>query len=629
MRLSLWKDEFLDGAVRTRVFNAVLFLLGLSLYNVSALLAEQTPAEIFNSICAGCHNATPPPRAMSGEALRGLAPEKIFFAIDKGMMAVYVLQLSQERKKALAEFITGKTLKAESEVAEKLHRCAKSDPLPADALDQPHWSGWGIDLDNTRFQPGDQAKLDRAALGKLKLRWTFAFPNGATVGTQPAVVGGRLFIGGPNNAVYSLDAKTGCAHWKFDTRGVVRSTLSVVRVPDTAHYVVYAADRAGWAYALDANTGERLWEYQADEHPATILTASPVVHKGRVYIAAASFEEVHGSFPDYECCTFRGNVAALDAQTGKRVWKTYVIPEEPKPTKKNAKGTQLYGPSGAGVWSAPTIDEKRGVLYVTTGDGYSPPAAANSDAVVAMDLETGAIRWAKQTTPGDAFTLACVTPTADPISREKCGPDIDYGASAVLRQGSDGRALLLAGQKSGALHALDPDKKGEVVWSQKLSPGGVLGGIEWGFATDEQVAYVPISDVWENSSTPQKAGSVYAVRIADGKTVWKTSPPKLDCLEKAGCNAGQPQAATLIPGMVFAGSMDGYMRAYDIKTGKIIWKYNSKKDYKTVNGIQGNGGSINGAGVTVVDGWVYFTSGYGFNGIPGNVLLAFGPPEGK
>jgi polyvinyl alcohol dehydrogenase (cytochrome) len=306
------------------------------------------------------------------------------------------------------------------------------------------------------------------------------------------------------------------------------------------------------------------------------------------------------------------------------VWKTYLIPEEAKPTKKNTKGTQLYGPAGVGVWSAPTIDEKRGVVYVTTGDGYSPPAAANSDAVVAMDLETGAIRWAKQTTADDAFTLACLTPTADPISREKCGPDIDYGSSAILRKGPDGRTVLVAGQKSGMLYALDADKKGEIVWSQKLSPGGLLGGIEWGFAADEQVAYIPISDVWENTGNPQKAGSLYAVRIADGKVLWT-----LDCLEKAGCSAGQPQAATLIPGIVFSGSMDGHLRAYDTKTGKIIWKYNSKQDYKTVNGIAGNGGSLNGAGVTVVDGWLYFAAGYGFNGMPGNVLLAFGPPEGK
>jgi polyvinyl alcohol dehydrogenase (cytochrome) len=281
------------------------------------------------------------------------------------------------------------------------------------------------------------------------------------------------------------------------------------------------------------------------------------------------------------------------------------------------------------VWSAPTIDEKRGLLYITTGDGYSPPAAATSDAVMALDLATGAVRWAKQTTPGDAFTLACVTPSADPISREKCGPDIDYGASAVLRKGADGRSLLLAGQKSGVMYALDPDKNGELVWEKRLSPGGLIGGIEWGFTADEQVAYVPISDMWENSGTPQKAGGLNAVRIATGEVLWKVTPPALDCLDKAGCNAGQPQAATLIPGIVFVGSLDGYMRAYDTKTGEILWKYDTKRNYDTVNKIPGNGGSLNGAGVTVVDGWLYFTSGYGFNGMPGNVLLAFGPPKGK
>ncbi len=625
-------EQHLRVAVYVRLLALMSFVLGLGLYRPSTLQAEEeTSSEIFNRICSNCHNNNPPPRAMRDEQLRALPPEKIFFALDKGLMAMYVLSFSQERKKALAEFITGKTLGSTSEVPEELQRCAKSDPLPADALSKPHWSGWGIDLANTRFQPGSQAKLDRAALSKLELRWAFGFHNAATVGTQPAVVGGRLFIGSVSNTIYSLDAQTGCAHWKFDTHGAVRATMSVVPAPGSnpPRYLVYAADRKGWAYALDANTGEKVWEYRADEHRDTAISAAPVVYKDRVYIAAASYEEVSGSFPEYECCTFRGSVAALDALTGKPFWKTYTIPDPAQPTKKNSKGVQLYGPAGAGVWSAPTIDEKRGLIYVTTGDGYSPPAAVTSDSVMALDLETGAIRWAKQTTPGDAFTLACMTPSADPVSREKCGPDIDYGSSAILRQGKDGRSLVLAGQKSGVMYALDPDKNGELVWEKRLSPGGLLGGIEWGFAADDQIAYVPISDVFENSGAPQKAGGVRAVKITSGEILWKAMSPALDCLDKVGCSAGQPQAATLIPGILFSGSMDGYLRAYDPKTGKIIWKYDTKRKYDTVNKVPGNGGSLNGAGVTVVDGWLYFTSGYGFNGMPGNVLLAFGPPQGK
>jgi polyvinyl alcohol dehydrogenase (cytochrome) len=568
---------------------------------------------------------------MRGEQLRALPPEKIFFALDKGMMSMYVLSMNEERKKALAEFITGKTLSSTAEKPEELQRCATSEPLAPDAINTPHWSGWGITLDNARFQPGEQAKLDQAAVKKLQLRWAFGFHNAATVGTQPAVMGGRLFIGSASNAIYALDAQTGCAHWKFDTRGGVRATMSVVPAPGSnpPRYVVYAADRKGWAYALDANTGEKMWEYHADDHRDTAITAAPVVYKDRVYIAAASTEEVSGSFPEYECCTFRGSVAALDALTGKPLWKTYTIPDPAQPTKKNTKGTQLYGPAGAGVWSAPTIDEQRGLIYITTGDGYSPPAAVTSDAVMALDLATGAIRWAKQTTPGDAFTLACVTPSADPVSREKCGPDIDYGSSAILRKGKDGRALVLAGQKSGVLYALDPDKNGELVWEKRLSPGGLLGGIEWGFAADEQIAYVPISDVWENTATPGKAGGIRAVKIATGNILWTAAPPAPDCLDKAGCSAGQPQAATLIPGLLLVGSMDGYMRAYDPKNGKVLWKYDTKRTYDTVNKVPANGGSINGAGVTVVNGWLYFTSGYSFNGMPGNVLLAFGPPPEK
>jgi polyvinyl alcohol dehydrogenase (cytochrome) len=423
--------------------------------------------------------------------------------------------------------------------------------------------------------------------------------------------------------VYSLDAKTGCAHWKFETKGGVRAGIPVAS--DGSGFTLFVADRSGWVYAVDASSGEQLWKDRADEHEATVLTATPVLHQGRLYVAAASLEELSGGSPVYECCTFRGSVVAYDAASGRRLWQSYVIPEEPRKTRKTARGTQMWAPNGAGVWSSPTVDPKRGVLYVTTGDSYGPPAADTSDSVMALDLETGAIRWSMQATPDDAFSAACLAGGADPEQVEGCGPDIDFGASAVLRELADGSAVLLAGQKSGVLHALDPDQNGKVLWQKRLSPGGVLGGIEWGLAADREVAYVPISDVWETRTTPGHAGGVFAVRIADGKELWHTKAEKPDCGDTPGCNAGQPQAATLVEGALFSGSMDGHMRAYDPKTGEVIWDIDTKRVYETVNNVPARGNSINGPGVTVVDGWLYFGSGYGLFGMPGNAFLAFGP----
>ncbi|MGE4617805.1 MAG: PQQ-binding-like beta-propeller repeat protein [Gammaproteobacteria bacterium] len=580
----------------------------------------------FEAACSGCHNENPVPRAMSPSQLAKLPPEKIFNAQRGGLMILQASALNELEQRAVAMYLSEIPWGTidETPAAEDLVLCESAPPLAKDALEQPHWNGWGLDLDNTHFQNLENAGLSAADLTSLELKWALGFPGTTSVTTQPAVAGGRIFVGSPAGAIYSLDARTGCAHWKYETAAEVRAAILLERRDDDS-FALYASDRKGWVYALDANRGELLWKDKVDDHPWAMVTGSAKLHDGRLYVPVASFEELAGGSPHYECCTFRGSVIAYDTSTGQQVWKSYVITQAPQKTKKMASGVQMWGPSGAAVWSQPTIDPKAGVLYVTTGDAYSPPAADTSDAIVAMDLETGAIRWSVQTTADDAFTTACVAPNADPVAIEACGPDIDFGSSAIIRALPDGRRVLLAGQKSGVMHALDPDRKGEFLWQKRLSPGGVLGGIEWGFAADERTVYVPISDVWETRSFPGHAGGIYALNIADGAEVWNTPAAAPDCLDTPGCNAGQPAAATLIPGVVFSASMDGHMRAYDPAHGQLIWDIDTKGDYATVNGVPAKGGSIKGAGVTVVDGWVYFGSGYGIFGMPGNVFLAFGP----
>ena len=580
----------------------------------------------FESACVGCHGEKPVPRAMSLAQMAKLPPEKIVHAQTQGMMVLLASALTEVEKRALAIYVSEIPWGSvpEEHVEESLQRCESSPPLAANALDKAHWSGWGLDRDNTHFQPAEHAGLSGAGLAELELKWAFGFAGATTVSTQPAVAGGRIFLGSEQGGIYSLDATTGCAHWKFETPGGVRAAL-LLDAREDGTYALYAGDRKGWFYALNANTGELLWKDRPDAHDWALLTGSAALYAGVLYVPVASFEELAGASKTYECCTFRGSVVAYEARTGKRLWKRHTIAQEPVKTKKKSNGVQMWGPSGAAVWSQPTVDPAAGVIYVTTGDSYSRPAADTSDAVMAMDMQTGAIKWSMQATADDAWSVACVVPNADPVAREECGPDVDFGSSAILRRMPDGRRVLLAGQKSGVMHALDPDKDGAILWQKRLSPGGVLGGIEWGYAADDDNVYVPISDVWEMRSTPGHAGGIYALRIADGHELWNTPAAKPDCLELPGCNAGQPAAATLIPGAVFSGSMDGHMRAYDPATGKVIWDVDTKRDYATVNRVPAKGGAIKGAGVTVVDGWVYFGSGYGFFGLPGNVFLAFGP----
>ncbi|MEQ8232757.1 MAG: PQQ-binding-like beta-propeller repeat protein [Gammaproteobacteria bacterium] len=582
--------------------------------------------EAFEQACSACHGDPPVARAPSRAQLAKMPPEKILEAQLSGLMALQAAALNELEKRAVAIYLSDVewgTVKAE-QAAEELVMCEDSPPLKPADFDAPHWVGWGLDLDHTHFQPAAQAGLALGDLDDLELKWAFGHAGATTTTTQPAVVGNRVFIGSPTGAVYALDRTTGCAHWKHTTEGEVRPAI-IVAPRDDGRIGLYAGDRKGWFYALDANTGEELWRVRPESHPWAMITSSPYLHEGVLYFGIASFEELAGGSPTYECCTFRGSVVALDAASGAIKWQSYVIPEEPRPTRQTTSGVQLYGPSGAAVWSQPTLDPQAGVLYVTTGDSYSAPAAATSDAIVAMDLATGAIRWHKQMTADDAFTTACVAPNADPVAKEGCGPDIDFGSSAILRQLPDGRRVLLAGQKSGVMHAIDPDREGAILWQKRLSPGGVLGGIEWGFAADDEHLYVPISDVWENRATPGHAGGIYKLRFADGAEVWNTPAAEPDCTDIAGCNAGQPAAATLIPGVVFSGSMDGHMRAYDSATGKVVWDVDTKRRFDTVNGVPASGGSIKGAGVTVVGGWVYFSSGYGLFGMPGNVFLAYGP----
>jgi len=493
---------------------------------------------------------------------------------------------------------------------------AQSNPCPAgsrfgDPAATPAWNGWGVDTSNARFQPAKAAQLPADQIPKLKLKWAFGFPGVRSVMGQPSVVGGRVFIGVDNGSVYSLDAATGCLYWTYQAEAGVRTAITVER-SGPARYAAFFGDLKANAYAVDAATGELIWKVHVDAHPLARITGAPKVVEGRVYVPVASGEE-GAAMRKYECCSFRGSVVALDAASGRQIWKTYTIADEPRPAGKNSDGMQRWAPAGAGVWNSPTIDLKRRALYVGTGDAFTEPAASTTDAIMAFDLDTGKILWAKQDTENDVWLVGCTAKTNPENCPKNLGPDHDFGASPILKTLSDGRTILVAGQKSGNVWAHDVDRQGAVVWKTALVGNTTeFGGkIVWGGSADERNAYFGLGP-----------GGIAAVQLRDGERKWFTP---LDPAPALSQHPGQEGPLTAISGAIFSGGWDGVLRALSAANGKVIWEYNTVQEFTTVNGVEAKGGSIGAAGPTVAGGTLFVPSGYiGVrNGMPGNVLLAF------
>ncbi|HTR24509.1 MAG TPA: PQQ-binding-like beta-propeller repeat protein [Terriglobales bacterium] len=362
-----------------------------------------------------------------------------------------------------------------------------------------------------------------------------------------------------------------------------------------------------------------MWQARPEAHAAARITGSPLLIGQKLYVPVSSGEEGSAADASYPCCTFRGSIVALDTATGKQLWKTYTIEHEAKQTDRSAQGVQHWGPAGAPIWSTPTADLKRHLIYVATGNDYSPPATNSSDALIAFDLRTGKRRWSKQLTPGDAWNSGCVAEKKDNCP-EKHGNDYDFGAVPILRSLPGGRDILVLAQKSGVVYGIDPDRRGKVLWKKRIGNGGPLGGIEWGGAADGEVAYFPLSDF--DFDHPVVGGGLFALNLRTGKEVWHAAPEKPGCTARFGCSAAQMAPPTLIPGVLFAGSLDGHLRAYDTRDGSVLWDFDTSGQFRTTDGVSAHGGSLVGSGATVVDGRVFINSGY-TNAMEGNVLLAF------
>jgi polyvinyl alcohol dehydrogenase (cytochrome) len=594
------------------------FLPALALLAAIPCAAAVSGEAVYQKRCASCHdggNETAPPR----DALKQLSVARILRTLDFGVMVNIANPLDREEREAVASYLG--VQRPDAPVPEAAY--CKDRNVSIGASPNPAWNGWSANFTNARYAAASGITLSQ--VGKLKLKWAYAFDGDVSAFGAPTVLGNTVFVGSAGGAVQALGTDSGCVRWVYQADGPVRSAM--VAVPNGTTHVLVFTDLIGWAYGVEAETGKLLWKKKPEPHESTRLTGSAAFHDGIVFIPAASWEETRANNPDYPCCTFRGSVTALRAKDGSEVWKTYTIREMPKKLDKGGVGT--WGPSGASVWGSPSLDEKRGLLYVATGDNFSSPATDLSDAILALDVKTGRIVWARQVTPGDVFSGSCTGSCP--------GPDYDFGSSVIIEKLPNGRDILLAGQKSGVVYALDPDHKGSILWQTRVGKGGTNGGVQWGMASDGQKVYAAVSDLIRKGGAagtiqvglppdPTQGGGLTALRVSNGEKVWYAAPPP--CGSKPLCSPAQPAAVTAMPGAVFSGSVDGHLRAFATEDGRLLWDYDTEHDYQTANGVRGKGGSMDGAGPVIAGGMVFVNSGYARNGgVPGNVLLAFAPEE--
>lgn len=580
--------------------------------------------QVYEGLCATCHEggvAKAPHRSM----MQIMSPDSVLKALTSGVMQQEAAELSVAEKEAVSVFLTGRELGLSAEYP--VVAC-EGDAASFDLSKPPHDPAWGFSKENSRTIPAEVAGFTRDDVSRLKLKWAFAFPNANRARSQPTVSGGAVFVGGHDGNVYALDAESGCVRWTFQASAEVRTAVVVEAWEvgdDTASPAAYFGDLLGNVYAVEAFTGTLIWRHRPDDHTSATITGTPSLYGDRLYVSVSSLEVTPAQHPDYPCCTYRGSVVAYEAKTGDIAWQTFTIDEEPSLRGQNASGTDQFGPSGAPIWNSPAIDAKRNQLYVGTGENYSSPATLTSDAMFAIDLTTGKVNWTFQGTPMDAWNTACDSATPDNCPVEG-GPDFDFGAATLLATDRNGRDLVIGGQKSGMVHALNPDT-GEIVWQQKVGRGGIQAGVHFGMASDSGTLFVPISDMEDGRTYPEpNRPGLYALDLTNGEYVWKYPLNEDLCGERAFCNPGISAAISAVPGLVFAGAMEGHMRIHDSGTGELLWDYDTAKPIETVSGEVAQGGSLGGAnGAVIIDGAMYFSSGYGIYGhMPGNVLFAFG-----
>lgn len=613
-------------------------LLGIACH--SAIADTLPPAEIgkqlYEERCAVCHE-DPKSKAPPPTALAQLSAESILRTLEIGAMQPQAAGLDREQKSLIALYLAG------DDSAELFAWLEQATCKSTKAGTQSTRIGsWGIEPNNRRYMPGDDMGLDRSNVAQLEQAWSFVFPKVTELRAQPVLTDTSLYIGDNNGMIYNIDRAQGCVQQTYRVPGSIRSALVLAPLKDRTLLVF--ADSAGTVHALDSSTMQPVWKQQVHLFPTSLITGSITYEGGQLFVPISSYEVAAAGMPTYPCCSSHGGVVALNAVDGSKLW-TWHATEKAVAQGKNSAGKEMIGPSGAAVWTTPAVDSKRGLVYIGTGENLSAPATGTSDAIIAIDRDSGKTRWVFQALADDIWNSACLND--GPSCPAEPGPDFDFGASVIIAELPSGDELLLAGQKAGIIFALNPDS-GNLEWQHRVSQGTTNGGIHWGMALSGTTLLAPVSDPERNIEGYKPQPGLYAVDITTGKRLWQSpasrgckfdyqdapkigleqmrSGDKQDWEKQYACSFyyGYSSAALASDDIVFSAGLDGRIRAFDIANGQLLWLFNTAIPVQGVNGIDGHGGAIDVAGQVADDGWLYVLSGYSmFGQLPGNVLMAF------
>lgn len=585
---------------------------------------------IYQQHCASCHSNAEIPRAHTLETLQTMSKATLEFALNEGIMYAQASTLTAADKAALVEFLA-----TEEDNAWVANMMCSSSAARVD-LDQPvHLASYGVDASNSRNLDSSIAGLSITEVAAMELAWAIGFPDTGALRSAPVLVGETLFYAANGTRkVFALNSKTGCAKWVFDSPTRLRSSLTYGALGADGKKAILYGDAEGFVYALDAADGTQIWVRDVRSHNRSVrVTGAPVLIEDMVIVPISNSGVAAGADPTFECCVGHGAVTALQASSGDILWEYHTMPEAQYTGEVNSAGTKLRGPSGAPIWTTPSIDLKRRTVYVTSGENTSHPATETSDAIIALDLDTGEQKWLFQGLALDVWNMACGRNSSSancPNQKESTLKDYDFGGPAILVERDQGD-ILLAGQKSGDLWALNPEN-GQLLWNQKIGTGTALGGNHWGITTDGNRVFLPINDPGSARPGFEPRPGMYSFFIATGESSWSV-PSQPDCesgraerVNNCHIRYGLSAAPMLVGDALLSGSLDGKVVALNKNTGATIWQYDTAVEFETSNGVSAKGGSIDAHSIAAGGGMIFVGSGYGrFGQTPGNVLLAFKP----
>lgn len=617
--------------IKLLLTSALLTSLAVSAQVSAQVIEANINAEgqaIYENACGTCHNMPVETKSPPLETLKRMGPRAVSHALTNGKMKVQAANLSADDIDNVVTYLSATTDIDNSWISE--HTCPVNQ-MDVDTGPATIWTQ-GFNLQNHRNLSAEQVGLTTAQMGKLQLAWSMAFPQTANMRSQPAIVGNTMYYPIVDSGqLFALDiaAATPCVKWVYQHDIPLRTTLGYHTLADGTPVLVFA-DNAAHVLMMNAITAEVLWDVSVKVTSVSNVTAMPVLYGDKVFVAISSGELNMGAAPEYECCTSHGAVVGLDAATGNRLW-VYHTMIDAQPTTISRVGTQQYGPSGAPIWTAPAIDEKRGLIYVGTGENTSAPATDTSDAIIALRMADGSVAWQFQATPNDIFLTGCMNDSTGP----NCPPassinkDWDFGAALMLAQMRDGSDVVLGGQKNGVVWALNPDT-GKLLWDTKIGPGGAMGGIHWGMAFDGERLFAA-NNMSTGPTADGEAPGLHALDINNGNILWSYLH-KPDCsgnrreeIRSCESNYGMSAATLVVDGAVVQGSNDGFVKIFDAQRGEPIFTFDTAVGFDTFNGVEGHGGAIDNFSIWAANGTLFVQSGYGLMGIPGNVLLAFKP----